>query len=311
MADKPGLKPDLKELSHMKDRLSFLYVEKCQINRDSNALVLKDVTGEVMVPSAQISVLLLGPGTTITHRAMELAGDSGVSIVWVGENSVRYYASGRPLTTSSRLLMRQAEYASNRQKHLEVVRRMYRLRFPDEDLTGQTLQQLRGKEGSRMKKTYREQSIKWNVPWSGRNYDPNDFSKGDPVNQALSAGNVCLYGVAHAVIAAMGLSPGLGFIHIGHEKSFVYDLADLYKADTTIPIAFELASQSTQLTTGIASEMRRRMRDVIYEKKIIERMVNDLRFLFTVEGDEDVIPEYDICLWNNYKQAAKSGVLYE
>ncbi|MCF0259078.1 MAG: type I-E CRISPR-associated endonuclease Cas1, partial [Erysipelotrichaceae bacterium] len=221
MNSKTGLKPELKEMPLIKERISFLYAEKCLVNRNSNALVLKDKAGEVMIPSAQITVLLLGPGTSITHRAIELAGDAGISIVWVGENSIRYYASGRPLTTSSKLLMRQAEFASNRQKHLEVVRRMYSLRFPDEELTGLTLQQLRGKEGARVKKTYREQSKLWNVPWNGRNYDPNDFFKGDPVNQALSAGNVCLYGVAHGVIAALGLSPGLGFIHVGHEKSFV------------------------------------------------------------------------------------------
>lgn len=97
-------------------------------------------------------------------------------------------------------------------------------------------------KGARIRAVYRQCSKKWNIPWNGRNYDPENFSGGDPVNQALSAGHACLYGAAHAVIQALGCSPGLGFVHTGHECSFVYDIADLYKADITIPLAFELAA---------------------------------------------------------------------
>ena len=106
---------------------------------------------------------------------MELIGDTGVSVVWVGEHGVRYYAGGRPLTHRSRLLLQQAELVSNQRKHLAVARRMYEMRFPGEDVSAMTMQQLRGKEGSRVRKIYRQASKQWNIPWSGREFDPNDY----------------------------------------------------------------------------------------------------------------------------------------
>ena len=145
---------------------------------------------------------------------MELIGDAGVSVVWVGEQGVRYYASGRPLTHSAKLLMRQAKMVSSQRLHIAVVRKMYQLRFPNEDISNLTLQQLRGREGSRIRKVYQESAKKWNVKWNGREYRPEDFASGDSINQALSAGHACLYGLAHAVIAALGCSPGLGFVHV-------------------------------------------------------------------------------------------------
>ena len=94
--------------------------------------------------------------------------------------------------------MEQARRVNNQRLHLEVVRKMYQLRFPDEDVSKLTLQQLRGREGSRIRNVYRQSSKKWNVPWNGRDYDPQNFEAGDPVNKALSMGHACLYGLAHA-----------------------------------------------------------------------------------------------------------------
>lgn len=270
------MKPNIQELPQIADRMTFLYLEHCKINRQDSAVTVIDEKGIVHIPSATISVLLLGPGTEITHRAMELIGDSGISVCWIGEHGVRYYAGGRPLTHSSRLIVKQAELVSNQRKHLDVVRKMYSMRFPNEDVSGLTLQQLRGREGSRVRKVYREESKKWGVKWSGREYDPNDFIASDPVNQALSAGHACLYGLAHAVICSIGCSPALGFVHIGHECSFVYDIADLYKAEITIPIAFEIASQELD---DISRAVRHRVRDEMVKVRLLERMVRDIKYL--------------------------------
>ena len=203
MGDLPGMeRPALQALPQIEDRLTFLYLEHCQINREDSAILIRDDRGTTRVPAAAITVLLLGPGTTVTHRAVELIGDAGVGIVWVGEHGVRFYASGRPLTHRAHLLMKQAKLVSNQRTHLAVVRKMYQLRFPNEDVSGLTTQQLRGREGSRVRKTYRTAAEKWKIPWNGREFDPDNFSSGDPVNQALSAGHACLYGLAHAVIVA-------------------------------------------------------------------------------------------------------------
>ena len=135
-------------------------------------------------------------------------------------------------------------------------------------------------------------------------YDITDYAGSDPVNQALSAGNVCLYGLAAAVIAALGLSPGLGFVHVGHTLSFAYDIADLYKAETSIPLAFALGSKHPP---EIGSEMRRQMRDVFAKTHLIERMVKDIKTLLQTEETGEPEPLY---LWDDKKGAAAYGVSY-
>src|SRR5690349_18562791 len=204
-----GVPPsDIADLSRAEDRISFLYLERSVIHRDSNAITATDDRGVVHIPAATISVLLLGPGTSITHQAIVLLADHGATAVWVGERGVRYYAHGRSLASSSRLLIAQAAAVSHRHRRLAVARTMYAMRFPGEDTTQLSMQQLRGKEGARVRRTYREQSQRTGVAWNQREYDKADFAGGDPINQALSAAHACLYGIVHAVIVAVGASPG-------------------------------------------------------------------------------------------------------
>ena len=300
------IRPDLQALPQVKDRMTFLYLEHCTLERQDGAITVTDENGVVHIPAAAISVLLLGPGTRVTHRAMELMGDTGVGAVWVGEHGVRYYAHGRPLTTRANLLIRQAELVSNTRKHLEVVRKMYQLRFPDENVAHLTMQQLRGREGSRVRNVYRAYAKETGVAWNGRVYNPDDFSSGDAVNQALSAGHACLYGLAHAVIVALGCAPGLGFIHVGHERSFVYDIADLYKSEITIPIAFQTAAEAPEDLPAI---VRRRVRDAMVSARILERLVHDIRWLLS-PAEESMEPEEVVYLWDNKIGTVSNGINY-
>lgn len=297
-------KPVLSELPTISDRMTFLYIEHCRISREDGAITVKDMEGTVYIPAAAIIVLLLGPGTEISHRAIELIGDTGISVIWVGEHGVRYYAHGRALNSHTRLLEKQARLVSNIRSHLEVVRKMYAMRFKDEDISRLTLQQLRGREGARMRKIYREQAKLNNVEWNGREYDKDDFFSGSPVNQALSAGNVCLYGLAAAVISALGCSNGLGFVHVGHELSFAYDIADLYKAEITIPIAFKLAGEEVD---DLPNVVRRKVRDKFVKTRILERMVKDIKYLLDDTEDER---DVDIALWDDHHQVVEYGVSY-
>ena len=305
MSDSIGMiRPELQTLPQIADRMTFLYLEHCKLNREDSAIVVRDEKGSVFIPAAAISVLLLGPGTDVTHRAMELIGDTGVCTIWVGEQGVRYYAGGRPLTTRASLLQKQAELASNQREHLNVVRTMYAMRFPGEDVSTLTMQQLRGREGARIRKAYAEASRLYGVKWDGRDYDPEHFEDGTPVNQALTAGNMCLYGLAHAVIFALGCSPGLGFVHVGHENSFVYDIADLYKAEIVIPLAFEVASENPD---DLPAVMRRRTRDAMAASNLLERMVKDIRTLLRETGEH---LEAQLYLWDNLREQLPSGRSY-
>ena len=286
MKEKSGAKKtELKELPKISDRVSFIYVEHAKINRNDSAITVSDDKGIVKIPSAMIGVLLLGPGTDISHRAIELIGDTGTGIVWVGERGVRHYAHGRALAHSTKFLEKQAKLVSNTRTRLEVARKMYQMRFPNEDVSSLTMQQLRGREGARIRKVYAVQSKKYNVVWTKREYDTENFESGSIVNQALSAANVALYGLVYSIIAALGISPGLGFIHTGHDLSFVYDIADLYKADITIPIAFEVASESKQ-EDDIGKITRLRVRDLFAGSNIMNKIVSDLQYLLGIEKDD-------------------------
>ncbi|MCL2111323.1 MAG: type I-E CRISPR-associated endonuclease Cas1e [Clostridiales bacterium] len=315
MSSQKGAKrPGLQELPRIKERMSFLYIERCLISRQDSAITVTDERGTVYVPAASLGVLLLGPGTNISHRAMELIGDAGASVVWVGEQGVRYYAHGRPLTHSARLLSAQATLVSNTRSRLAVARHMYQMRFPNEDVSKLTMQQLRGREGSRIRAVYREASKKTGVEWAGREYDPENYNASNPVNRALSAAHACLYGVAHSVIVALGCSPGLGFIHTGHERSFVYDIADLYKVEITIPIAFTVASQNPQ---DIGAETRRAVRDAFADSQIVERIVSDIRTLLLKSNGSDEKHDADeygadvVSLWDEKLASVESGILYQ
>lgn len=302
-------KTELLELPRISDRVSFVYIEHSKINRTDSAITVTDYRGVVNIPAAMIGVILLGPGTDISHRAMELIGDTGTSVVWVGERGVRYYAYGRSLSHSTRLLEKQAKLVSNSRSRIKVARKMYQLRFPNEDVSKLTMQQLRGREGARIRSVYRTLSKKYNVEWTKREYNPDDFHDATPVNKALSAANVALYGVCHSIIVALGLSPGLGFVHTGHDKSFVYDIADLYKSDVTIPISFEIASTATD-SDDIGKLARYKVRDAMVGGKIMKKMVQDLQFLMEVDQDDEINPEF-LSLWDDKEKLVQYGVNYQ
>ena len=301
-------KAELNELLRIEDRVSFIYLEHARISREDSALVVFDARGVIHIPIALVGVLLLGPGTDISHRAVELIGDAGTSVVWTGEQGVRQYAHGRSLTHSSRFLEKQARLVSNNRSRLDVARRMYQLRFPNEDVSKNTMQQLRGKEGTRIRKLYASLSKEYDVEWNGRQYDVNDYKSGSIVNQALSAGNVALYGLVYSVIAAMGISPGLGFVHTGHDLSFVYDVADLYKGEISIPIAFQIASQATS-SDDVERMTRLKVRDAFAETKLIQRIVKDLQYLLNIEPPEQIEADL-INLWDDKDRLVAHGVSY-
>jgi CRISP-associated protein Cas1 len=318
MPDIPGAKPvPLSQLTRAQDRLTFVYLEHCIVHRDANAITAQDTRGTVHIPAATLGALLLGPGTTISQQAMVLLAESASTAVWVGEHGVRYYAHGRTLTHSSHLLERQAALVSNQTSRLRVARQLYAMRFPDEDTNGLTMQQLRGREGARVRRIYRAHAARTGITWERRDYDPTNFDDGTPVNQALSAANTSLYGVVHAVIVALGCAPGLGFVHTGHIRSFVYDIADLYKTEITIPIAFDIAARDDIADlTDIGSETRRAVRDQMKDGKFLETCVRDIKALLaeqdtTIEYGPEAFEAPDVVmLWDTNGRTVAAGTSY-
>ncbi|CAB0674349.1 type I-E CRISPR-associated endonuclease Cas1 [Corynebacterium diphtheriae] len=287
-------------LPRMESRLSFLYVERAVINRDGNALTIKDQRGIAHVPATQLAVVLLGPGTKVTYAAMALLGDAGASVVWVGEKGVRYYAHGRPPAKTSRFAEAHARLWSNQRSRLRCARRMYDMRFPGEEISQLSLAQLRGREGARMKKIYAAEAQRTGVVWTRRNYDPQDFESGDPINRALTEGSAALYGIAHAVIVGLGFIPSLGIVHTGTDRAFVYDIADLYKAEISIPVAFEAVAA---IPSGDDLNVRARIRDKVVSTRLMQRMVHDLQDLMEIP-EEDAYSDVDLMLWSELEVIA-------
>ncbi|MFA1549904.1 type I-E CRISPR-associated endonuclease Cas1e [Actinomadura chokoriensis] len=292
------------DLHRIADRVSSVYVERSHLDRDENAVVIINKRETVRVPAAMVAVMLLGPGTRVTHGAIRLLADSGTAVCWVGEQGVRMYASGLGPARGAALLNRQAYLVTRPKERLNVARAMYGMRFPGEDVSTATMQQLRGREGARIRKLYHQHSLRTGVPWQGRDYRAGDaFAAGDDLNRLLSAAHAALYGICHAVIVGLGTSPGLGFVHTGSAVSFVLDIADLYKADYTIPLAFDLAAR------GLTDERDARLalRDRIAEDRLLGRIVDDVKALLTAD-DADLSEEDANQLWDERDGTVSGGV---
>lgn len=270
---------NLHELSRLRDTLAYHYVEYAIIEKNKKGVIALNEAGKTAIPSADLSVLLLGPGTSISHAAVAALARTGCTIVWTGQEATKYYAHGMGKTRQARRTLHQAKLVSDPRLRQEVVLRMYYHRFKEVLSDTLTLDQVRGKEGARVRQAYAQASKEYGVPWHGRKYDRGKWGNADPINHALSTANGLLNGICHAAIVSGGYSPALGFIHTGKQRSFVFDIADLYKVDLTIPIAFETIAESDQ---KISQRIRALCRTRFREAKLLRKILPDIDQLLDV-----------------------------
>lgn len=256
----------------IKDRNSMIFVSMGRIDvRDGAFCVVDDVNGErMLIPAGSIACIMLEPGTRVSHAAVKLAAQVGTLLIWVGEAGVRLYASGQPGGARSDKLLYQAKLALDEDLRLKVVRKMFELRFSEPAPAKRSVDQLRGIEGARVRKTYELLAKQYGVKWHGRRYDPKDWDKGDTVNQCLSAATSCLYGVTEAAILAAGYAPAIGFIHSGKPLSFVYDIADIVKFETVVPVAFRVAAKAPYQPDR---DVRIACRDIFRSSKLLKKLI--------------------------------------
>jgi CRISP-associated protein Cas1 len=276
----------LQALPRFADGWTFLYVERARIDRKDSGIVLHDERGAVAVPAAALAALLVGPGTTLTHAAVVCLADHGCSIVWTGEGVGKLYASGGARSRSASNLAAQARAWANDKERYAVVTRMYRMRFAEDLAPDLSLEQVRGKEGVRVREAYAHWSRATGVPWAGRSYKKTDWADADPVNRALSTANAFLYATVHAGILAAGFSPALGFVHTGKHLSFVYDVADLYKVEMSVPVAFMAVKAAGAEPLG--KRVRRLCRDVFHRRGLLRRVVPDVQRCLGLRPDSSL-----------------------
>ena len=274
---------DLQALPKLRDSVSYVYVEHAIIEQEDSSIVAIQKDGRIPIPVSSVTCLMLGPGTNITHAAIKAAAENGCLIVWCGENGMHFYASGLGETRSAVNLLRQAELCINPKTRLEVAKRMYIRRFGSITSQDYTLQQLRGMEGIRVREAYKLASKATGIPWSARTYKKDDWNAQDPVNSALSQANALLYSVCQAAIVSLGYSTGLGCIHTGKQLSFVYDIADLYKAEVTIPAAFLSARYPG---SELSAAVRKNCRIYFQQAHLLKRIPEDIEWIFDLPGSE-------------------------
>ncbi len=256
----------------IKDRNSMIFVGMGRIDvKDGAFVVVDEVNGErMLIPVGSLACLMLEPGTRISHAAIRLAAVTGTLVIWVGEAGVRLYSAGQPGGARSDKLLYQAKLALDADLRLKVVRKMFEVRFGEPAPQRRSVEQLRGIEGARVRKIYQLLAKQYGVKWQGRNYDHTNWEKGDVANRCLSAATSCLYGVTEAAILAAGYAPAIGFVHSGKPLSFVYDIADLIKFETVVPIAFKIAGKNPYQSDR---EVRIACRDVFRTSKVLKRLI--------------------------------------
>lgn len=256
----------------IKERNSMIFVGMGRIDvRDGAFVVIDEVNGERMhIPVGSVVCIMLEPGTRISHAAIKLAAATGTLLIWVGEAGVRLYSAGQPGGARSDKLLYQAQLALAPDLRLKVVRKMFELRFGEPAPERRSIDQLRGVEGARVRATYQVMAKKYGVDWQGRRYDPKDWAVGDIANQCVSAGTSCLYGVTEAAVLAAGYAPAIGFLHSGKPLSFVYDIADIVKFETVVPVAFKIAASKPRHPDR---EVRLACREIFRSSRLLGRLI--------------------------------------
>ena len=273
--------PPLKPIP-IKDRLSTLFLEKGNLDVLDGAFVLVDKNGvRTHIPVGGVACLMLEPGTRVSHAAVVLASRVGCLLVWIGEAGVRLYASGQPGGARADRLLYQAKLALDDTARLNVVRKMYALRFKEEPPARRSVEQLRGIEGVRVRKMYELLARQYKVNWKRRNYDHTQWESGDIPNSCLSSATACLYGICEAAILAAGYAPAIGFIHTGKPQSFVYDIADIFKFETVVPVAFRIAGKNPY---NPEQSVRLACRDAFRQSKLLKRIIPTIEDVLSAGG---------------------------
>ncbi|WP_150236419.1 type I-E CRISPR-associated endonuclease Cas1e [Nocardiopsis quinghaiensis] len=303
--------PTVAMLPRIADSLSFLYLDIVRVYQDDTGVCAQVETEQrgkelVYLPTAALSCVLLGPGTSITARAMTTFSRHGTTVLISGSGGVRCYSAMVPSSLSTTWLEHQARAWADDEQRLAIARRMYEQRFGAGTVQGETsIAQLRGMEGQRVKAMYRLLAQQYKLSRFRRSYNPEDWDDQDPVNRALSSANTCLYGIVHAAVFALGCSPALGFVHSGNQQAFVYDIADLYKAELTIPLAFSLHA-----STNPEQQARVGFREGLRLFGLLPRIVADIQRLL-VPGSDVSPPDLEeqiVDLWDPISGAVPGAI---
>lgn len=228
------------------------------------------------IPHQAVSMILLGPGSSVTHDALRLLARHGTLLAAVGESGVRTYTAPPLLPDRSDVARRQAELWGSERRRISVARHMYALRL-GEVLPHKDLNTLRGIEGARAKTMYRLLADKYGITWQGRRYDRQNPNAADTPNQAINHAATAVQGAATIAVHALAAIPQLGFIHEDSGQAFILDIADLFRDSVTLPIAFTAARKSESDGSTLDRLVRKEAASVFQKQKVISTMIDTIK----------------------------------
>jgi CRISPR-associated protein Cas1 len=272
------------------DRFGLIYLERGALGVEDGCLRFAAAggpalaAGDYQVPHQAVSIILLGPGSTVSHDALRLLARHGTALAAVGADGVRCYTAPPLLPDASALARRQARvWADAEGSRLEIARRMYAWRL-GEVLPHRDIAVLRGIEGARMKETYRLTAQRFGVTWVGRRYDRANPGAADLPNQAINHAASAVEAAAAVAVTATGTLPQLGFIHEDSGQSFVLDIADLFRDRVTLPVAFEAVGRAQRSEDATIDRLVRRLAGAAFQRDgVIPAMIERIRALFDAD----------------------------
>ncbi|MBL8602071.1 MAG: type I-E CRISPR-associated endonuclease Cas1 [Myxococcales bacterium] len=244
------------------------------------------VAGDYAIPFQGVSCLALEPGTTVSHDALRLCARHGTGVVVVGEGGVRLYASMPFGPDRSARARKQVEHWADPHLKTWVARRMYAWRLgeivPDADLTV-----LRGIEGARMRAHYQRLSEMYGIHWRGRRYDRQAPDAADFANQAINHAATAMYALGQVAVAVTGCIPQLGFIHEESGIAFALDIADMFRTEITLRIAFDAVRKPRRPDETLERVVRKHAATVFRRDKVVATMIDRIKELFGVDDPGD------------------------
>lgn len=265
-------------------RHGVMYLDMGALSSDRGNLIFTTSSSVVTIPVQTVSAILLGPGGSVTQDALRLLAFYGAALVATGSDGVRRYTAP-PLSSSRSGLARQhATLWCDPDAKLRAARRLYAWRF-GEVLPHRDLNVLRGIEGGRVKKGYKNEALRFGIMWEGRRYDRANPAGADLANQAINHASSAVEAAAAIATIAAGAIPQLGFIHEDPGESFVLDIADLYRFSVTVPCAFRAVRSSLSGEGTLEMLTRRGTGRVLSKDNIIDDMIGKIKALIENSAD--------------------------
>jgi len=241
--------------------------------------------GDYGIPFQTVSLLLIGPGTTVSHDVLRLCARHGTGLMAVGTDGVRSY-SAPPLAPDQSAYARQQVrlWSDLNGGRLLVARKLYALRL-GEMLPHDDIATLRGIEGARMKESYTQIARQFGITWEGRRYDRQNPEMADAPNQAINHAVTAVEGAASIAVAATGTIPALGFIHEDSGMAWILDIADLYRTEVTLPVAFgAIKAHSREPGISLERHVRRLAGKIFRERDLIATMIDRIKEVLSLGG---------------------------